>query len=198
MITNPTILAIDSSSGVCSVSILKNNNILSYVEEKTVSLQAKYLVLMIEEALSRSGIKYSDLSAIACTVGPGSFTGIRIGLATARAIGFATNIPVCGFSALEILAFNSLENNEKTPVIAVLNAGKGEVIYQSFDQGLKASCAPTIVEKKLAPAVPDALPRADWLALLAVKYQNKSVEPLPFYVRPPDAKLPNNKHVTTS
>lgn len=192
---NPTILAIDSTSGTCSVSILKNNDIIAYIEEKTVSNQAKRLVPMIEDVLNQSRTQYSELSAIACTVGPGSFTGIRIGLATARAIGFAANIPVLGFSGLEVLAFAEIERQDETPILASLNAGKGEVIYQYFDNNLKETCPPTL---SATHPMPTNYPRADLLARLAAKYPHHAVSPLPFYVRPPDAKLPNIKNVTTS
>ncbi len=192
---NPTILAIDSTSGTCSVSILKNNDIIAYIEEKTVSNQAKRLVPMIEDALNQSRTQYSELSAIACTVGPGSFTGIRIGLATARAIGFAANIPVLGFSALEVLAFTEIEKQGETPILASLNAGKGEVIYQYFDNNLKETCPPTLSGTH---PMPTNYPRADLLARLAAKYPHHAVAPLPFYVRPPDAKLPSIKNASKS
>lgn len=192
---NPIILAIDSSSGACSVSILKNNGILAYIEEKTTSNQAKFLVPMVEDALSQSGVQYGELSTIACTVGPGSFTGIRIGLASARAIGFAANIPVLGFSGLEVLAFGTIAENNETPIFASLNAGKGEVIYQYFNQELEATCPPTLSSTH---PIPTNYPRADLLARLAAKYPHHAVAPLPFYVRPPDAKLPSIKNASTS
>lgn len=191
---NPTILAIDSTTGMCSVSILKNNNILAYLEEKTTSNQAKFLVPMIENALEQSNIGYNDLSSIACTIGAGSFTGIRIGLATARAIGFAAKIPVRGFNTLDVLAFSAFEHGIEDTITAVINAGKGESVFQKFDGKLNTLSPPTLIKSDIAPKpnTPSTYPRADLLAKLAHSFPEKSVPPLPFYIRPPDAKLPSN------
>lgn len=150
-------------------------------------MQSKRLLQMVEEALAGSNIGYADLSSVACTVGPGSFTGIRIGLASARAIGFAAGIPVNGFSALATVAFAELER-QNTPVKAILNAGKGEAICQDFGANLQELSAPGLV--KMAQDMLIQAPRADMLARLAAFYPQLRVEPLPFYVRPPDAKLP--------
>lgn len=203
-IKSPTILAIDSTSGSCSVSIWKNNAISTYCEELSSSLQAKRLIQMVEEALDKSKTQYSELSAVATTVGPGSFTGIRIGLASARAIGFAAKIPVLGFNSLEVMAFGAKLQEANSPILAILNAGKGEVIYQYFDADLEVLCPPTLVAQHLAPVqdskiITTTFPRADFLAQLAATHPEKAVAPLPFYVRPPDAKLPhnNNSNVAT-
>ncbi len=195
----PIILAIDSTSGSCSVSIWKNNAISTYYEELSASLQAKRLIQMIEETLDKSKTQYGELSAVAATIGPGSFTGIRIGLASARAIGFAAKIPVLGFNSLEVMAFGVRLQKPDTQILTILNAGKGEVIYQYFGTDLEALCQPTLVAQNLAPiqdsSITITFPRADFLAELAATHPEKAVAPLPFYVRPPDAKLPpNNKN----
>jgi tRNA threonylcarbamoyladenosine biosynthesis protein TsaB len=187
------ILAIDSSSGACSVAIWKNNAITGYCEETSMSQQSKRLVQMVEEALAESSIGYSDLSSVACTVGPGSFTGIRIGLATARAIGFAANIPVNGFSSLAAVAYAEIEAGKKQ-VKAILNAGKGEAIIQDFNEKLEELSAPNLVKMEKDMAI--SHPTAYMLAKLSALYPHKAVEPFPFYVRPPDAKLPQGINAT--
>lgn len=194
--TTPIILAIDSGSGICSASIWKNGAISAYCEEKTTSLQAKRLINMVEETLTESNTEYSQLSSIACTIGPGSFTGIRIGLSAARAIGFAAGIPVLGFNSLEVIAYAKSLEQRNTEITAVLNAGKGEVIYQTFAADLTPICEPTL--RKAAGDETFTMPRADMLAQLAALYPNKAVAPLPFYVRPPDAKLPDNKNISNA
>ena len=203
-IKSPTILAIDSTSGSCSVSVWKNGCISVYCEELSAALQAKRLIQMVEEALDKSKTQYSELSAVAATIGPGSFTGIRIGLASARAIGFAAGIPVLGFNSLEVMAFGARLQKPDAPILAILNAGKGEAIYQHFSADLEALCEPTLVAQNLAPiqdsSIAITFPRADFLAQLAATHPEKAVAPLPFYVRPPDAKLPqnnNNSNVAT-
>lgn len=201
----PVILAIDSTAGACSISIWKNSSISAYCEELATSLQAKRLIIMVEEALSKSSTKYSELSSVACTVGPGSFTGIRIGLASARAIGFAANIPVMGFSALEVMAYGAISQSPGKNVVSILNAGKGEIVYQYFTSELKAKSSPALgkmedIDKSMIIAGLGGtnnitFPRADFLAGLAANYPGHAVEPLPYYVRPPDAKLPQDAAV---
>ena len=186
---NETILAIDSSCGTCSVAIWNNGSITAYCEELSGALQAKKLIMMVEDALNIAKIDYCDLSKLACTVGPGSFTGIRIGLASARGIGFAANIPVCGYNSLQVMAFGM--KDEEMPILASLNAGKGEMVYQYFNTNMEASCPPTLAASK---NLATGYPRADLLAQLAAMYPGHAVEPLPFYVRPPDAKLPSSAH----
>lgn len=149
---------------------------------------------MVEEVLNQSRTEYSDLSAVACTVGPGSFTGIRIGLASARGVGFTANIPVLGFSSLEVLAFAELQKKEEKTISVVMNAGKGEIIFQHFSPELEALCQPTLEKAKGNDIITS--PRADILAMLAVSFPNKAVAPLPFYVRLPDAKLPSSSNVS--
>jgi len=204
-----TILAIDSSSGACSVAVMRGGVVCSYIEELSASMQAKRLVNMVEEALAESTTSYAELEKIAVTIGPGSFTGIRIALATARGIGFATQLPVLGFSGLLVMAYDatiSPSSPKNQQILAVLNAGKGELIYQNFSAKLEALCPPTLGKPdEIKNLVTDKttiigynsdssinFPRADLLAMLASQYPDRAVAPLPFYVRPPDAKLPNS------
>lgn len=201
MKNSPTILAIDSSSGACSVAVLRDAVVCSYVEELSASLQSKLLINMVEEALSESKANYDDLTKIAVTIGPGSFTGIRIALATARGIGFAAQKPVVGYSGLLVLAYCARKSQKNDKICAVLNAGKGEIIYQNFSPELLPLCEPTLSKLENIKDISTiigygsdsciAFPRADFLAMLTNEYPEFAVAPLPFYVRPPDAKLPN-------
>jgi len=204
------ILAIDSSSGNCSVAIWQDGSVRSYHEELSAVLQAKRLVIMVEEALTESKLAYGDLASIAVTVGPGSFTGIRIALAAARGIGLAADVPVLGYSGLLVMAFGANRKHPDKRITAALNAGKGEIIYQDFGADLEATCEPSLkkTEHSLEHSSKNEIlvgynsggditfPRADLLAMLAAEYPQYGVEPLPFYVRPPDAKLPNTNPIT--
>lgn len=203
MKNSPTILAIDSSSGACSVAVLNAGKILSYIEELSATLQAKRLINMVEEALAASSTSYDELTKIAVTVGPGSFTGIRIALAAARGIGLAAKKPVVGYSGLVVLAYGASKSQKNASICAVLNAGKGEIIYQNFSAYLSPLSEPTL--GKPSTVIPEqsgilvgygceneqTFPRADFLAMLANEHLELAVSPLPFYVRPPDAKLPS-------
>lgn len=199
------VLAIDSSSGTCSVAIIKNGAIASYKEDLSASAQARSLVLMVEAALKESQTSYDELASVAVTIGPGSFTGIRIALATARGIGFAASIPVFGFSGLQVMALAAESATPDMPVVSIMNAGKGEIIYQIFSSLLSPLCQPQLTsasnleelakkynnEHKFVGYTSNGstlFPRADLLAMLATKYPQFSCPPVPFYVRPPDAK----------
>lgn len=194
------ILAIDTSIGITSVAVRRAGQTLSYLENRESTMQAAVLVPLIERALMQAKTGYSELTHIASTVGPGSFTGIRIGLATARAIAFARNIPCLGYTTLAVMA-KALGTR---PTLAIVNAGKGEVFFEYFDgtHGKPAigkleeilaahpqaniACSVPLPAGYGAPAI--AFPRADALAALAEEAGECALPPEPYYIRPPDAK----------
>jgi tRNA threonylcarbamoyladenosine biosynthesis protein TsaB len=94
---------------------------------------AEALIPMIESVMAEARIDYRDLNLIATTVGPGTFTGLRVGIATARALGLAANIPVVGISTLEALG-HGLARNRRVghTVVAAIDARRGEVYVQAF------------------------------------------------------------------
>jgi tRNA threonylcarbamoyl adenosine modification protein YeaZ len=191
-----TILALETATGPCSVAVWKQGRIAAYVEQLRPVMQSASLMPMVEEVLEKSATAYDDLTAVACTIGPGSFTGIRVALAAARGICFAAKVKGLGFTTLAVLA--SAAGGEKK-ILAALNAGKGEYYYQLFKNSPLGEPTVGPLDAALALA-PDALlignapaasghpfPRADALAALAAT--EKNALPLrPFYIRPPDAK----------
>jgi len=206
MLSHPVILAFDTATGPASVAIWKEGGVAAYLENLEMSLQSARLMPMVEQALVAAGVWYKDLSAVACTIGPGSFTGIRVGLATARGIALAAKIKGIGFTTLEVLAFSVHADNQ--PVLALLSAGKGEYYYQGFAAGVhpKPLFSPrlgTLDDTKSAmvqpfitvgnaslpgvKTVPPTFPRADALAGLAAKWPEPAAALNPFYIRPPDA-----------
>lgn len=201
------ILAIESATGPCSAAVWKDGGIAAYVENTSPVVQSAKLLPMAEQVLKESGLTYKELSAVAATVGPGSFTGIRVALAAARGICLAANIKGLGFTTLDVLAYGARQHfaQEAVPILALLNAGKGEYYYRHYDATGKPSSTPSLgaLETALVSAqtpfitvgnTPGACPinflRADLLAALAAT--NPSALSLsPFYIRPPDAKLPS-------
>lgn len=100
------VLAIDTSSKRCSVTILDDNKVLINLyndDEKTHSVK---LMPMVDNAFKETQLSLDDISLLVCSIGPGSFTGVRIGIATVKAFADVKNIPVVGVSSLEILAHN--------------------------------------------------------------------------------------------
>jgi tRNA threonylcarbamoyl adenosine modification protein YeaZ len=196
-----TILAMDCATGPCSVAVWNGDQITAYVENLKPVMQSVSLIPMIEDALLKAGITYKDIQLVAATVGPGSFTGIRVGLAAAQGIAYAAGIEARGFTTLDVLAFA-----QKQPSLAILNAGKGECYYQyttpmlgTLEQALsQAPSQPFIISGNVAVTAEGfiqseiAFPRADILAKIAAT--NAPFHHLkPFYIRPPDAKLPSQR-----
>lgn len=109
------ILAIDTSSKICSVAITEDEKTLIELhndDEKTHSVK---LMPMINEAFKRTGLTLDNIALLACSVGPGSFTGIRIGIATIKAFADVKNIPVVGVNSLESLAYNLFNIQQSEP-----------------------------------------------------------------------------------
>ena len=99
------ILAIETSVGNCTVALREGNRVLLSISQRKTS-QSEELVPRINALLEASSLKYQNLDMIACTTGPGSFTGIRVGIATARGIKKAIpHIRTIGISTLELIAF---------------------------------------------------------------------------------------------
>jgi tRNA threonylcarbamoyladenosine biosynthesis protein TsaB len=195
-----TILAIDSSIGISSACIMQDGKVLAYLENKEPGMQSAQLIPLIENTLKEAKLTYKDLTHIAASTGPGSFTGIRISLSAARAVAFALSIPALGFTTLEVMKQATGEKN----VVAILNAGKGEVFFQYFGKHTSEPAIGTI-EAALVQAKDHTIassmklpagfknpnitfPRADALAQLAHSKSDRAAPLEPFYIRPPDAK----------
>ena len=99
------ILFFDAASSVCSAAIFADGVVIAKNQKLITNQHAEILVSMIEQILSDVKMDYSDLNLISTTIGPGSFTGIRIGLATARGLSLACNIPLIGVTNFEVLAY---------------------------------------------------------------------------------------------
>jgi tRNA threonylcarbamoyladenosine biosynthesis protein TsaB len=127
-------LAIDTALGACSVAIMSDNAVLSCHHEKRLRGHAEQLLPMTETALAEAGLAYADLDLLAVTVGPGTFTGLRIGLAAIRAISVATKIPAVGVTTLEALAASvqAIAPSEM-PLFVAIDARRKEVFLQKFD-----------------------------------------------------------------
>lgn len=100
------ILAIDTSGTNCSVAIIDNEKIISDFSLNIGTTHSQNLVPMLEQIQNFTKIDLKDIDAIACCIGPGSFTGIRIGIATVKGLALSLNKPVIGISSLESLAYN--------------------------------------------------------------------------------------------
>ena len=127
------ILCFDVSNNSCSVAISEGQNILSFEQELRPSMQAERLMVMIENVLKNAHMQYQDLDYLAVTVGPGSFTGIRIGLAAAKGILYASKIKgvaITNFEATYYRLTGQVQNYDTA--IILLNAYRSQVYMQIF------------------------------------------------------------------
>ena len=126
------ILSIDSSTKAASAAVIDGSKISSEYFLNTGFTHSETLMPMIEAALKHSATKLSDLDLIAVTLGPGSFTGVRIGVASAKGLAFTGNIPVVGVSALEALAYNLKGTKGEFLISAVIDARCSQVYNAIF------------------------------------------------------------------
>lgn len=124
------ILAFDTSSKTASVAILRDHVIVYDVMINAGLNHSEVLLPAIENACWQTGIKITDFDLFACTMGPGSFTGLRIGVSTLKGFMLATEKPAIGVSSLTALALNAGKSSKK--ISAIMDAGRGQVYYASF------------------------------------------------------------------
>ncbi len=125
------LLAIDTSSKACSCALFDNDRLIAENYIETDLTHSKSLLPMIEACLSISGKTIDDIHMVAVSEGPGSYTGLRIGMATAKGIAFPKNLDCCKVSTLLSLAYN-LKDSEGT-VCAVLDARAGQIFTALFN-----------------------------------------------------------------
>jgi tRNA threonylcarbamoyladenosine biosynthesis protein TsaB len=145
------ILSFDSSNNKCSVSVLSAQEILSYNEDTRPSMQAENLVPLIELSLKQAKCDYNDIDYLAVTTGPGSFTGIRIGLSVATAILHSTNIKPIGISNFELCYYRlkqQITNFDKAFIL--LEAYRGQQYLQEFDH-MGPKNTPMLVDNDQVP-----------------------------------------------
>ncbi len=167
---------------------------------------------MLAEAMAAAGAHFQDIDRIAVTVGPGSFTGLRVGLAFAKGLAIARGIACVGVGTLDALAASAGEDGV---VVAAIDARREQVYLQTFEDGravaapraellcdiasLGASGRPTIVgsgAELLAGVAPEAriialaAPDPVVVARLAARAPEPAAPPSPIYLRAPDARLP--------
>ena len=141
------ILAIETSLAACSVAFVHGETLLAHRFQVIGRGHGEALIPMIEQAQTQAAVKFTDLDLIAVCVGPGTFTGVRAGVATARALSLAADVPTRGFVSLEILAAAAVQSGavlDDQGVTVVFDARRGEVYHQSFGPGLVATTLPAL------------------------------------------------------
>ncbi|WP_370154374.1 tRNA (adenosine(37)-N6)-threonylcarbamoyltransferase complex dimerization subunit type 1 TsaB [Ferrovibrio sp.] len=165
------LLAVDTALNACSAAIVeaaadgRDCRVLARVVSPGGRGNAERLLPVLDEACAAAGLAVAGLDGFAATIGPGSFTGIRTALATARALGLATGKPVRGVTTTAALAAAAAAQMPGLPVAAVIDARRGEVYLQIFDAQPSPPGAP-LTEPLLLPVAAAAARLPDGNLLL--------------------------------
>jgi tRNA threonylcarbamoyladenosine biosynthesis protein TsaB len=213
------ILAIETGSRSCSVVIARSPaEILAQEFEATDHGHATMLMPMIERVRAEAGCAYGDLDRVAVAVGPGSFTGLRVGLAAALGVGLAAGLPVVGISSFLSVVVGAAREQDGRRIFALLDSRREEPFFAEFGHRLQFMRPPSVVSADaldaiLASARPLSLigdapamqryhgrddmrlvpasPNATLVAALAVDPERRyDLPPKPVYVRAPDVTMP--------
>ncbi|MDO9607729.1 MAG: tRNA (adenosine(37)-N6)-threonylcarbamoyltransferase complex dimerization subunit type 1 TsaB [Brevundimonas sp.] len=212
------LLVIDTALGACTAAVFEDERPLAVRFEPMTKGHQERLGGLVRDVMAEAGRSFDALDRIGVTVGPGSFTGLRVGLAFAQGLGAALDRPVVGVSALDALAA-SLDSGA-TPVAALIDARRGQVYARLFMDGaaVGADEALSLDEAArriaalgkdvrlvgsgaavLAEAFPDLImasvdprvaPSAEALARLVAAADPADHPPRPLYLRAPDATPP--------
>jgi tRNA threonylcarbamoyladenosine biosynthesis protein TsaB len=198
------VLALDSAAAGCSVALLRGATTLLCRQEAMARGQDARLLPLVQTVLAEAGVAFAALGRIAVLRGPGSFTGLRIGLAAARGLGLGLGIPVLGIDrfvlyrqacpAMSLLVvlesrrsenfcqFFPAEHNAAPPFLASANQ------YAAYDRPDVTVCGDGAGAYGWQQAKPAALalPEAVYAGRLAQQLAPESAPPLPLYLRPPD------------
>lgn len=206
------ILAFDCCLAACSAALLDESGVLAARHEAMQRGQAERLVPMVEEVRKEAGLTWPQIDLICVTVGPGSFTGVRIGLAAAQGFALAADIPVLGLTTLEAATARIAGR----ATLAVIDARRDQVYAQAFSAERAPLCPPQAVSAEAAAALAPPHPyvlvgpgamllmphlkdgsvmlpgdvEADAFGRLAFARAygaKRGAPPRPLYLRPPDA-----------
>lgn len=126
------ILSIETATDKLSIALHRSGQLLSMKELNEKGVHAEKIMELIDEVLDSVKLQSSDLNAVAVSEGPGSYTGLRIGVSTAKGIAFALNLPLITVNTLQALAYQAKGENKDFHIIAMLDARRMEVYSQVF------------------------------------------------------------------
>jgi tRNA threonylcarbamoyladenosine biosynthesis protein TsaB len=134
----PVLLGFDCSGGACSAAILAGGDTLARRSEPMAQGHGERLLSLLRETLAAAGLGFAALDAIAVTVGPGRFTGLRVGIAAARGLALALGRPALGIASFAAIAEAARRERPGRPMLAVIDSGREEL----FAQGVEAEGRP--------------------------------------------------------
>jgi tRNA threonylcarbamoyladenosine biosynthesis protein TsaB len=206
------VLALDTCLAACQAALVRDGEPIAVASEPMTRGHQERLAPMLQAMLAQSGHGLDSVDRIAVTVGPGSFTGLRVGLAFAKGLGLALGKPVAGVASLEALAASAPSAGL---CLALIDARRDQAYWQGFEDGApvtppQASGLADIVDwaveagrparlvgpgaELLAQRFPEAectpLAAPNPVAIARLAAGREPQAPTPLYLRTPDAKLP--------
>ncbi len=211
------LLAFDTATPTVSVALHDDTDVVAELASEETMRHGEQLAPLIDRALSGAGLVRQDLTAIAVGVGPGPFTGLRVGLVTARTLAFVLDLPVYGVCSLDVLAVEAVDTHAVIGEFAVAtDARRKEVYLATYDEEGNRLTGP-VVDRPAALAdegqvvgegallypehfptpVGPRRPSAGWLARTISGERAELRDPEPLYLRRPDAVLPGPRKPTS-
>ena len=199
------ILAFDTATPQVTAAVLADGEVVAEAVSDRSMKHGEQLAPLIDQVLRASGRARGDITALAVGVGPGPFTGLRVGLVTARTLGLVLDVPVYGVCSLDVLAAEAAAGGLEGPFVVATDARRKEVYLARYEGGRRVEGPlverPAVVATGLpvvgegAGLYPDAFPHATgpqrpsagWLARLVADGGAELLDPEPLYLRRPDA-----------
>lgn len=201
------LLSFDTATSLVSVALHDGADVVAERLSELPMKHGEHLAPLIEALLTDNGLVRQDLTAIAVGVGPGPFTGLRVGLVTARTLGHVLEIPVYGVCTLDVIAIEAVDSGTVSgDFLVATDARRKEVYLAAYDdQGRRidgpvvskpaevASGLPVAGEGALLypehfpHAVSPTRPSSGWLARVVAEERAELLDPEPLYLRRPDA-----------
>lgn len=201
------LLAFDTATPLVTVALHDGDDVVVELLSERPMKHGEDLAPLIVQALEQGGIVRQDLTAIAVGVGPGPFTGLRVGLVTARTLAFVLEIPVYGVCTLDVLAVEAVATGAVDANFVVATDARRKEVYLSSYDGDGVRLDGPVVDKPAVLATglavvgeggmlyPEAFPHtvgpsrpsAGWLARTVTEERAELLDPEPLYLRRPDA-----------
>lgn len=200
-------LGLDTTGAYCSAALVDSAKIHAYAADQIHRGHAERLGPMVQDLFKQANIKAKDLGRVSVCVGPGSFTGVRVGLAFAKGLALPWDIPMSGVSGLEVWA-RSADPEGQTTLLACADVRRNDLFWQIWDHGT-ASGEPVLSSKDDVPTTFNVVgsgsevlgksKSSDFICPALVGWLGaRSDQPAaPLYHRPPDAKLPGGRTLKT-
>ena len=146
------VLALDTATSACSVALWHEGVVVARRFVRLERGHAEALAPMIRDVLSEAAIAATAIDRLGVTIGPGAFTGLRVGLATARGLALAIGRPLIGITTFEAIAHGLPDDRIRHPVLIAVDSRRRELFLQRFDADLRTEGEPAVLDPESCAA----------------------------------------------